>query len=129
MVGYWTTEQVLTNDPIIAGKMNDIKKVVFSKTIDKVNWLNTKPYEDNIVNVIKDLKQKTDKNILIFGSANLTVTLKQLDLIDEYSIMINPVILGQGHPLFIQTSNHFNLKLKNIKTFNSGNVLLQYEPV
>ncbi len=128
MVSYWTTPSVLTNDPIIANQMNSKNKIVFSKTMTKAEWNNTQLIKDNIIVEVEKLKQLQGKDLIIQGSANLASTFRQLDLIDEYRIMINPIILGQGTPLFKQTTERLNLKLIKTKTFNSGNVLLYYEP-
>ena len=127
MVNYWSTENALENDPVVAEKMNSIPKVVFSKTLDRAGWNNTKLFAGDAEQVINDLKQQSEKDIFIFGSAQLADTLRQLNLIDEYRIMVNPVLLGQGIALFKETSQKQNLKHIKTKTFNSGNVLLFYE--
>ena len=128
MESYWTTAEALTNDPIIANLMNAKAKIVFSRTMTKAGWNNTWLIKDNILSEIEELKRKPGKDLIIFGSANLASTFMQLDLIDEYRIVINPVILGQGNPLFKTSTEPLNLKLIKTKTFNSGNVLLYYEP-
>jgi len=128
MVSYWTTPTALTNDPVIANQMNSKLKIVFSKTLTKAEWNNTLLIKDNIVTEIEKIKQLPGKDLIILGSADLASTFRQHDLIDEYRIMINPIVLGQGTPLFKQTTERFNLKLIKTKIFNSGNVLLYYEP-
>jgi dihydrofolate reductase len=127
MFKYWTTEDALTNDAIVAGKMNSLPKIIFSKTLKKVEWANTKLFSDNVEQIIKEIKKNSTKNIFLLGSANLTTTLKELNLIDEYRILINPVILGEGRPLFEKTPHLKWLKLMGTRTFKSGNILLQYE--
>lgn len=128
MVSYWTTPEALKNDPIIANQMNSKPKIVFSKTMTKADWNNTILIKDNILSEMEKVKALPGKDLIIFGSANLASTFIQLDLIDEYRIIINPVILGQGNPLFKQSTEKLNLKLIKSKTFMSGNVLLSYEP-
>jgi len=128
MESYWTTAEALTNDPIIANLMNAKAKIVFSRTMTKAGWNNTWLIKDNILSEIEELKRKPGKDLIIFGSANLASTFMQLDLIDEYRIVINPVILGQGNPLFKTSTEPLKLNLIKTKTFNSGNVLLYYEP-
>jgi dihydrofolate reductase len=128
MVSYWTTPAALTNDPVIANQMNSKSKIVFSKTMTKAEWNNTRLIKENIKVEMEKLKHLAGQDIIIMGSANLASTFRQLDLIDEYRIMINPIILGQGTPLFNQPPERLNLKLIKTKTFNSGNVLLYYEP-
>jgi len=128
MSSYWTTKEAIEGDPLIAEKMNSLPKIVFSKTIDKTNWQNTRFFKDNIEEIIKKQKAGSDKNIFVFGSANLSETLIELSLIDEYRMMVAPVVLGQGHTLFSGIKNRINLKLKSAKAFKSGNLLLQYVP-
>lgn len=127
MASYWTTQTAIKNDPIIAAKMNSIPKIVFSKTLEKAEWNNTRMLKENIEDEIVKLKQQPGKNIFIFGSANLASTLRKLNLIDEYRIMINPIILGKGNPLFRNENGKLVLKLIKTKAFDSGNVLLYYK--
>jgi dihydrofolate reductase len=94
----------------------------------KAEWSNTLLIKENIKEEIEKLKQLAGQDLIIMGSANLAATFRQLDLIDEYRIMVNPIVLGQGTPLFNQPTERFNLKLIKTKTFSSGNVLLYYEP-
>ena len=128
MESYWTTAEALTNDPIIANLMNAKAKIVFSRTMTQAAWNNTRLIKDNILSEMEELKRMPGKDLIIFGSANLASTFRQLDLIDEYRIVINSVVLGQGSPLFKQTHERLNLTLIKTKTFISGNVLLCYEP-
>ena len=127
MASYWSSPDGLKDDPIVAGLMNRIPKIVFSKTLTKAEWENTKLVRDNIVEEILKLKQQSDKDIAVFGSANLMSELMRMDLIDEHRVMVNPVILGSGTPLF-QTKDKLALKLLRTKTFKNGNVLLYYAP-
>lgn len=128
MAGYWPTETAVTNDSVVAGKMNSLQKVVISKTLQKSDWNNTILIKDNIEAEIRKLKEQPGKDIAIFGSSDLAVTLIPSGLIDEYRIIVNPVVLGNGKPLFKGINNKLNLKLIKSKVFNSGNVLLYYQP-
>ena len=128
MESYWNTTEALANDPIIANLMNAKAKIVFSRTMTKASWNITWLVKDNILSEMEEQKRKPGKDLIIFRSANLASSFMQLDLIDEYRIVINPVILGQGNPLFKTSTEQLNLKLIKMKTFNSGNVLLYYEP-
>ena len=100
MAGYWSTPVAIENDPIVAGMMNSLSKIIFSKTLKTAEWNNTKLIMDNVGGEILKLKNQPGKEIFIFGSADLSATLTQLSLIDEFRLMINPVILGRGNPLF-----------------------------
>jgi dihydrofolate reductase len=128
MSSYWPTPVAVTDDPIVAGKMNQMSKIVFSKTLTRVNWENTRLVKDKIVEEIMKLKQEPGKDLIIFGSSDLAVTFIREGLIDEFRIMVNPVVLGKGHSLFEGLNEKNQLKLIKTKTFRSGNVLLYYEP-
>jgi dihydrofolate reductase len=129
MAGYWPTELATTDDPIVAGLMNRIPKIVFSRTLEKVEWNNTRLVKEDVAGEISKLKQQTGKDLYIFGSADLASTFTELGLIDEYRIIVNPVVLGSGTPLFKDLNHKLNLKLLKTKTFKSGNVLLYYQPI
>ncbi len=126
MASYWPTPEAVKNDPIVASLMNQTPKVVFSKTLGKAEWDNTRFIKDHVADEISKLKKQSGKDLAIFGSANLMSTLMRLDLIDEHRVMVNPVILGTGTPLF-QTKDKFNLRLLRTRAFGNGNVLLCYE--
>jgi dihydrofolate reductase len=129
MVSYWPTPSALSDDPVVAGKMNSIPKIVYSKTLDRTDWNNTRLIKEVVDEECKKLKEQNDQDIFIFGSANLATTFRNLDLIDEYRIMVNPVILGQGNTLFKPSSERLKLKLIKTRSFISGNVLLYYQPI
>ena len=128
MASYWPTEAAIRDDPIVAGLMNSLPKIVFSRTLQKAEWNNTRLIKDNIAEEILKLKGLPGNEIAVFGSANLLSTLIQLDLIDEHRIIVNPVVLGSGTPLFKNVKDRFNLKLIRSRTLDSGNVLLYYQP-
>lgn len=111
--------------------IDNISKIVYSRTLKNVEWRNTKLKRKIIKDEILELKQSHaggDKNILV-GSRSLIVALAQLDLIDEYQLCIHPVILGSGLPLFNNVMDKIELKLSKTKTFGSGVVAFYYEPV
>jgi len=145
MEEYWPTEAALRDDPEVASLMNNTPKIVFSKTLDKVtetkHWKNVKLIKDNAIEEVKRLKQQEGKpvspgeptsrggNIAIYGSNNFAVSLIEEGLIDEFRIIINPVAIGAGTPLFKGIKNKLDLKLLGSpRTFENGNVLLIYEP-
>jgi dihydrofolate reductase len=128
MASYWPTETAIKNDSVVAGQMNRSPKIVFSRTLAKAEWNNTRVIKDHIAEEITKLKQQPGKDMALFGSANLMTTLMQLDLIDEHRIMLNPVVLGKGIPLFQEIKDSLKFKLVNSRTFRSGNVLLYYQP-
>jgi dihydrofolate reductase len=127
MASYWPTPDAIKDDPIVTGKMNSMAKIVFSKTLEKAEWNNTRLVRKGAPEEILKLKQHPGKDIAIFGSSDLAVTLIPHGLIDEYRIMVNPVVLGSGKPLFKGINGKLSLKLLETKTFKSGNVLLYYQ--
>jgi dihydrofolate reductase len=129
MASYWPTPAATTDDPIVADKMNRLPKIVFSKTLSSVEWQNTRLVKENVAEEVAKLKHQPGKDLIIFGSSDLAVTFIQHGLLDEFRIMVNPVVLGNGKPLFKGIKDRLNLKLLKTKTFRSGNVLLYYEPV
>jgi dihydrofolate reductase len=128
MASYWPTPFAKENDPIIADKMNTIPKIVFSKTLDKAEWQNTRLVKEHVAEEIANLKQQPGKDLAIFGSSDLAVSFIQMGLLDELRIMVNPVVLGSGKPLLKGIHDKLNLKLLKTMPFRSGNVLLYYQP-
>lgn len=128
MASYWPTESAIKDDPIVAGLMNSLPKIVFSKTLDKAEWNNSRLVKENVAEEVSKLKQQPGKDIAIFGSSELAVTLAEHGLIDEYRVIVNPVFLGNGTSLLKGIKDKLNLKLLNARTFKSGNVLLIYAP-
>ena len=107
--------------------VDNISKIVFSRTRENFPWSNTTLKKELHKEEILDLKQQTGKNILI-GSPSLIVAFTKLGLIDEYQPVVQPIILGNGLPLFKNITNRVELKLLKTKTFHCGAVALYYEP-
>jgi len=129
MASYWPSEDAGTDDPIVAGKMNSLRKVVVSRKLKSVDWENSQLLKGDIAEELRKLKQQPGKNIAIFGSSDLARVLMQHGLIDEYRIIVSPVILGAGKSLFNGLNFRQKLKLVGSKAFRSGNLLLSYQPV
>jgi dihydrofolate reductase len=127
MASYWPTEDAKRDDTAVAELMNRLPKIVFSKTLKKVEWENTRLVNNNFVEVVTKLKHESGKDIAIFGSSDLAVTLIEHGLIDELRIMVNPIFLGAGKPLLQGIKTKLSLKLLKTRTFKTGNVLLYYE--
>lgn len=107
--------------------IENISKVVFSRTLKNVAWKNTTLKKEVIKEEILELKQQEGKNILV-GSPSLIVALTQLGLIDEYQLGVQPTVIGSGLPLFKNIHDRIDLKLLKTKTFGCGAVFLYYEP-
>jgi len=126
MALYWPT--AAGNDPVVTLKMNTLPKFVFSRTLERAEWNNTRLIRENAAEEILKLKQERGKDLALFGSANLLSTLAQAGLVDEYRLMVNPILLGKGTPLFQGLDRRMDLKLISSNTYRSGNVLLCYRP-
>ena len=116
----------------IAHLINNMNKIVFSKTLQRVeekkNWKNVKLIREVNPEEINRWKQQRGKDLAVGGN-NLAVSLAQNGLVDEFQIMVNPVVLGNGTPLFEGIEERLNLRLLRTRMFKSGNVLLSYEPL
>ena len=123
MAGYWTPA---TGE--VADFMNSISKIVFSGTLQKADWNNTRLVKGSAVEEVAELKRQPGKDLYIFGSANLTSTFIQHGLVDEFRVCLNPLILGGGNPLFKPNSIRIKLKLLESKQLKSGCVILRYQP-
>ncbi|HZV13163.1 MAG TPA: dihydrofolate reductase family protein [Candidatus Kapabacteria bacterium] len=108
--------------------IDNISKIVFSRTLKNVDWENTTLKKEIITEEVLELKQQTGKNLVV-GSPSLIVTFTQLGVIDEYQLCVHPVVIGRGLPLFKNIKDRVDLELLKIKTFGCGAVILYYEPV
>ena len=131
MESYWPTvvKNPTGNKPTddFAVLLQDIPKIVFSHTLNNVEWKNARLAKKNINEEVLDLKQQPGKDIFV-GSPSLIVALTKLNLIDQYQLCVHPVIIGNGLPLFKTINDRIILKLLKTKTFNSGSIVLYYEP-
>src|SRR4051794_18451849 len=111
-----------------ADKMNAMPKYVVSSTLEKAEWNNSTVLSGDVVGEVTKLKQERDGVILIAGSVQLVQTLTEHDLVDEYRLMVFPVILGSGKRLFGETSDKKTLRLVDSKVVGDGVGVLTYEP-
>ncbi|MBA2519443.1 MAG: dihydrofolate reductase [Chloroflexia bacterium] len=129
MAGYWPTEHAAEEDPGLVNHMNETPKVIFSRTLEQANWNNTTVVRDDIEGEVRRLKVLPGKNIALLGSASIVAQLANAGLIDEYQLLLNPVVLGRGKPLFGDTVSQQDLKLVKAETFTNGVLALTYQPV
>ncbi len=130
MYSYWPTvptdPEATPRELAHARWVENVSKIVFSKTITHSDWNNTRVINDHIAEEIASLKQAPGGDLMIFGSPRLTHTFMQLGLIDEYRLFLNPIVLGGGTPLFQGIADTQKLKLVETKTFQNGVVALHY---
>jgi dihydrofolate reductase len=131
MAVYWPT---VTSNPEskeeekwMAEKLNNSPKIVFSKTVTHINWTNVRVAND-IIEEVRELKKEPGKDILIYGGAGIVSSFIRENLIDEYHLFINPVIIGKGKAIFSNTMQTMPLKLVDTIKSNTGIIILQYVP-
>lgn len=128
MASWWTTPDALADDPEVAGKMNALAKVVFSRTLAGVDWQNSRLVTGDIADEVARMKDQQGKDMVIFGSGSIVAQLAEAGKIDEFRVIMNPVVLGAGRSQFAGVGARLPLKLIGTQAFRSGNVLLRYAP-
>lgn len=130
-VNYWT--DVVNNQPEsrefpFAKKMVDTPKIVFTKTLEESTWDNTVLARGDLTDEINRLKNQKGKDIIVYGGAGFVSSLIKAGLIDEYHLFVNPVVLGKGMTIFGDAKEMLNLTLVRTQAFDSGEVVLCYQP-
>lgn len=128
MASYWPTPQAAKEMPDVAKGMNRLKKTVFSRTLDKADWENTRIVKGDLVEEVRKMKKSPGDHIAVLGSGSIVSQLASAKLVDEYQIVVNPVVIGQGRTLFEGVKEKQNLKRSKTREFGNGNVLVCYEP-
>jgi len=129
MVSFWPTSAALEIIPEVAEGMNNLPKVVFSRTLDQASWNNTKLVKSGLVEEVRQMKNEPGEDMVILGSGSIVSQLSEHGLIDEYQIVVNPIVLGKGRTMFDGLRKRLPMKRTKTRTFENGNVLLCYEPV
>jgi dihydrofolate reductase len=128
MASYWPTPMAAQHSPDVAERMNKLSKIVFSRTLDQVSWSNTTLIKGDLVTEMKRLKQQPGEGLAILGSGTIVSQLAQAGLIDEFQVVVNPLVLGKGRTMFEDIKDKLNLKLTKTRAFGNGNVYLCYAP-
>ena len=133
MESYWPTKQGLEDDPEVAHLMNETLKIVVSQNLKNVKeteiWKHVRLINGNVRDEITRLKEEKGRDIILMASSNLCVSLLEWGLLDEIRVMINPIVIGKGTPLFQGLKNKVNFQLTNSRNFANGNVLLTYQVI
>ena len=128
MVAWWPTPAAMASMPNVAERMNNLPKVVFSRTLPHASWSNTRLVSSGLIDEVKKLKQDGGPDMVILGSASIVSQLAQEGLIDAYQLVVNPVLLGKGKSMFAGLRQPLPLKRTEEKAFGNGNVVLSYVP-
>ena len=128
MASYWPTPMAQQQAPIVAKAMNEMPKTVFSTTLQVATWRNTRLVKEGLAAEVRRMKEAAGPDIVIMGSGSIVAQLAQEGLIDEYQLVVNPIVLGQGRTLFEGLRKKQALRLTGNRVFQNGNVLLIYEP-
>jgi dihydrofolate reductase len=126
MAAFWPTSQGSEADKLTADFMTATQKVVISDTPLRSEWANTRVVNEQVNEEIAKLKAEPGNDIAMFGSNALCVSLMEAGLVDEFRVMISPVAIGKGTPVFEGLSKKIKFKLVDSRTFKSGNVLNRY---
>jgi len=129
MADFWPKPIGEQADATTARLMNETPKIVISKTFTHADWQNASVISHNIKEEILKLKEQPGKDLAVYGSSNLCVSLLEMGLLDELRIMVNPVVIGAGTPLFKGIKQPLKTELLSSRQFKSGNVLLTYKPL
>ncbi len=129
MVSFWPTPMAAKNFPAAAEGMNSAQKIVFSRTMDKASWNNTRLVKTDPVAEMRKLKNEPGNDLCILGSGNIVAQLAPQGLIDEYQLAVVPIVLGKGRTMFDGVKKNLSFKRTKCRAFGNGNVLLCYEPI
>jgi dihydrofolate reductase len=128
MASYWPTPAALEVNPVVAQRMNDLPKVVFSRTLREASWKNTRLIKGDLAEEARGLKQEPGPDMVILGSGSIVSQLTVARLIDEYQVVLSPIVLGSGRTMFAGVGEKLRLTLRKTRSFGNGNVVLWYEP-
>jgi dihydrofolate reductase len=128
MASFWPTPMALERAPGVAEGMNRMPKVVFSRTLAEATWNNTKLVKNDIVAEMRKMKKEPGPDMVILGSGTIVSQFTQEGLVDEYQVVVSPIVLGKGRSMFDGVTRRVPLKRTKTMSFENGNVVLWYEP-
>jgi dihydrofolate reductase len=127
MASFWPTPAARQAAPDVAAAMNKLSKVVFSRSLKNAAWANTTLIKEDPVGAVHAMKRREKQDLVIMGSGTIVSLLARADLIDEYEVVVNPLVLGAGRTMFDGVDHRLLLKLTKTRQFSNGNVVLWYE--
>ncbi len=129
MASFWPTPHAVDQMPVVAERMNSLPKVVFSRTLREASWSNTRLMRGDVADEMRRMKAEPGEGMTILGSGSIVAQLAKYGLIDEYQVVVNPVLLGGGRTMFEGLDPMVRLRRTKTRAFKNGNVLLSYEPM
>lgn len=129
MAAWWPTPNAAKAFPTVAKKMNETDKIVFSRTMKKAAWQNTRVVNGDIAAAVRKMKGEPGPDMTILGSGTIVAQLTDANLVDEYQVVVNPVVLGNGRTMFDGVKEMVKLRLARTRSFQNGNLLTVYEPL
>ncbi len=129
MAAFWPTPLANEISPIVAERMNSLPKIVCSRTLNQASWNNTRLLRGDAATLVRALKREDGPDVAILGSGKLVSSLTSAGLIDEFHVVVNPIVLGSGRTMFEGMEKRLTLRRTNTRAFGNGNVLLCYEPM
>lgn len=127
MASFWPTPMALERAPVVAAQMNALPKVVFSRTMKRAEWNNTLLVKGDMVEEMRKMKGEPGPDMVILGSGTIVAQFSQARLIDEYQVVVSPIVLGGGKSMFSGLTARLPLKRTKSLSFENGNVVLWYE--
>jgi len=127
MAGFWPTPMAAQTMPAVAERMNNLPKMVFSRTLRQAAWNNTTLLTGDLAAEVRALKEEPGEDMVILGSGSIVSQLTALRLIDAYQFVVDPVVLGRGRTMFDTVTDKVSLRLTGSRAFGNGNVLLSYD--
>ena len=128
MASWWPTPMAAQTMPIVAARMNEMPKIVCSRTLTSASWTNTTLLTHNLIGTVQKLKSETGPDMTILGSMSIIVQLSDAGLIDNYQVVVNPIVLGKGKSVFAGLKKPLQLELTDTRTFANGSTVLWYVP-
>jgi dihydrofolate reductase len=128
MASFWPTAFAAQSAPETAAAMNSRPKVVFSRTLREATWNNTRLAKGDLAKEVRDLKGKPGPSLVVLGSGSIVAQLAMEGLVDEFQVVVIPIVIGSGKALFAGVTRKLNLKTLKTRAFSNGNVLLCYGP-
>ena len=129
MAGWWPTPAAARAMPVVAQRMNEREKIVFSRTLGRADWANTTLIGDDAVTAVRRLKKEAGGDMVVLGSGSIVAQLAAAGLIDELQLVVKPILLGAGRTPFDGMPTRRSLERTSTREFRNGNVVSYYRPV